>query len=72
MKKWFMKITIGLFFVAVTLGPLCAFTAEEKPLAPGEGTAVADADKEDVDRPTASLDEAATRRKKAANQCILP
>ena len=56
MKKWFMRITIGLFFVAVTLSPLCAFSTEEKPLAPGEGTAVAEADKGDVDRPTASLD----------------
>jgi hypothetical protein len=56
MKKWFMKIIIGLLLVAFTIGPLCTFAAEEKPLAPGEGTTVAEADKKDVEMPTASLD----------------
>ena len=49
-----MKMMIGMFLTAFMLSPLCA--AEEKPLAPGEGTTVAEADREDVDRPTASFD----------------
>ncbi|MCP4576917.1 MAG: hypothetical protein GY846_11600 [Deltaproteobacteria bacterium] len=56
MKNGIMRITIGMFCAAFALSSLCAFAAEEKPLAPGEGTTVAEADQEDVDRPTASLD----------------
>jgi len=56
MKNWIMGMTMRMFLMAFVLGPPCALAAEEKPLAPGEGTTVAEADKEDVDRPTASLD----------------
>jgi hypothetical protein len=51
-----MRITIGLFLAAFTLGSLCAFAAEEKPLAPGRGMTVTEADMEDINRPTASID----------------
>lgn len=55
MKNWIMRMTMGMFLTVFISIPLYAL-AEEKPLAPGEGTTVAEADKEDVDRPTASLD----------------
>jgi hypothetical protein len=57
MKTWFMRITIGLFLAAFTLGPLYAFAAEEKPL-PGEGTKAAEMDQVDEDRPELSADAA--------------
>lgn len=55
MKNWIMRMTMGMFLTVFISIPLYAL-AEEKPLAPGEGTTVAEADKEDVDRPTASAD----------------
>lgn len=55
MKNWIMRMTMGMFLTVFISIPLYAL-AEEKPLAPGEGTTVAEADREDVDRPTASAD----------------
>lgn len=54
-KSWFsVKILCCLLWLAVV--PLGMAVAEEKPLAPGEGTTVAEADQAVEDRPTASLD----------------
>lgn len=55
MKNWIMRMTMGMFLTVFISIPLYAL-AEEKPLAPGEGTTVAEADKEDVEGPTASAD----------------
>ena len=45
---------MGMFLTVFILSPLCVLAAEEKPLAPGEGTTVAEADREEVDLPAAS------------------
>lgn len=45
-----------VLLLCLLLIPVTPSQAEEKPLAPGEGTTVAEVDKEGVDRPSASLD----------------
>jgi hypothetical protein len=55
MKKRIVQAVTVLFIATFVVGLPTAFAGEEK-LIPGEGTTVAMADKEDVDRPTASAD----------------
>jgi len=55
MKKRIVQTVMMLFIANVVMGLPTAFADEEKPI-PGEGTTVAEADREDMDRPTASAD----------------
>jgi len=57
MKKRTIYAVMVVFILSFMAWIPAALAAEEKPL-PGEGTTVAEADQEDVDRPTASADAA--------------
>jgi len=56
MKKRIVVSTFWIAILAMLIIPFNAFAAAEQPLAPGEGTTVAAADKEDEEGPTASAD----------------
>jgi len=56
MKLKMGQLVMRIWIAGLALGLAHPSWAEEKPLAPGEGTTVATADQEEVDRPTASAD----------------
>ena len=56
MKKRIILSSFWIAILAMLIIPFNAFAATEQPLAPGEGTEVATADKEDEEGPTASAD----------------
>ena len=56
MKNRIARMAVGVLLTVFIFGPLSALAEEGKPLAPGEGTTVAHADKDEVDLFAASAD----------------